>query len=258
MKVVILCGGKGMRLREETEFRPKPMVEVGGQPILWHIMKTYAYYGFRNFILCLGYKGEVIREYFYEYAVRRRDFTINMRTGECEFHGEREAPDWRVTLVDTGEEAMTGARVKRIEEYIEDDFFFLTYGDGLTDLNIRDTLEFHKSGGKIGTVTGVSPPSRYGELHIEGNHVLSFQEKPDTTGNQINGGYFVFSRRFFEYLETQDDCVLEKVPLEKLAEDDELRVYHHTGFWQCMDTYRDYMFLKKIWQSGQAPWKVPD
>jgi glucose-1-phosphate cytidylyltransferase len=258
MKVVILCGGKGTRLREETEFRPKPMVEIGGQPILWHIMRTYAFYGFNDFILCLGYKGEVIREYFYQYAVQKCDFTVNLRTGECEFYGKREIPDWRVTLVDTGDESMTGARVKRIEKFIDGDLFFLTYGDGLTDLNIRDTLNFHQANGKIGTVTGVSPPSRYGELIFEGNRVLSFQEKPENMGSQINGGYFVFSKEVFSYLDDKDDCVLEREPLERLARDDQLRVYSHTGFWQCMDTFRDYTFLKKIWQSGQACWKVQD
>ena len=258
MKAVILCGGKGTRLREETEFRPKPMVEIGGQPILWHIMRTYSFYGFRDFILCLGYKGEVIREYFYQYAMRSCNFTVNLRTAECEFHGQNEIPDWRITLVDTGQETMTGARVKRIEKYIDEELFFLTYGDGLTDLNIRDTLKFHRSHGKTGTVTGVSPPSRYGELYIEGDRVLSFKEKPERMDGSINGGYFVFSRRFFDYLENREDCILERTPLKRLAEDGELRVYHHSGFWQCMDTFRDYNFLERLWESGQAPWIVPD
>lgn len=256
MKVVILCGGKGTRLREETEFRPKPMIEIGGRPILWHIMKTYAFYGFKNFILCLGYKGEVIREYFHQYAIQNRNFTIDLRTGECQYHGSNEIPDWCVTLVDTGDETMTGGRVKKIEKYIDQDLFLLTYGDGLTDLNISETLNFHKSHGKIGTVTGVSPPSRYGELFIEGDLVSSFKEKPKTTCSKINGGYFVFSKRFFEYLEDREDCVLEKEPLQTLGADGQLNVFQHQGFWQCMDTYRDYKFLTDLWEKGNAPWKV--
>jgi len=256
MKVVILCGGKGTRLREETEFRPKPMVEIGGRPILWHIMRTYASYGFNDFVLCLGYKGEVIKEYFYHYAMQNCNFTVDLRSGECEFHGNSQVPDWRVTLVDTGAETMTGARVKKIGKYIEGEHFFLTYGDGVTDLDIKEVLEFHESHGRIGTVTGVSPPSRYGELHIDKDRVLSFKEKPQTTDGSINGGYFVFSKEFFEYLDDSDDSVLEREPMERLAMDDQLRIYHHKGFWQCMDTFRDYKFLEELWRSGNAPWKV--
>ncbi len=258
MKVVILCGGKGTRLREETEFRPKPMVEIGGHPILWHIMRTYASYRYNDFILCLGYKGDVIREYFYQYAMGNINFTINLRSGECEFHRQEEIPDWRVTLVDTGQETLTGGRVKRIEPYIDGDEFFLTYGDGLSDINITESLEFHRSHGKIATVTGVSPPSRYGELFIQGDHVKSFQEKSETSNGRINGGYFVFSRKLFDYLEDREDCILEREPLEKLAVEGELCVKQHNGFWQCMDTYRDYKYLNNMWQKGQAPWKISD
>lgn len=256
MKAVILCGGKGTRLREETGVRPKPMVQIGGKPILWHIMNTYAFYGFQDFILCLGYMGEVIREYFYHYAAHNSDFTVNLRTGQYEFHNNGDVPDWRITLVDTGDETMTGGRVKKIERFIDGENFFLTYGDGVTDLNIQKTLDFHIEHGLTGTVTGVVPPSQYGVLHIEKDRVLSFSEKPKT-GSSINGGYFVFSKRIFEYLEDNDDCILERAPLEKMAMDDQLRVYHHDGFWQCMDTYRDYSFLEKFWKSGNAPWKVP-
>jgi glucose-1-phosphate cytidylyltransferase len=258
MKVVILCGGKGTRLREETEFRPKPMVEIGGHPILWHIMLTYAYYGYNDFVLCLGYKGDVIREYFYHYAIQNRNFTINLRSGECKFHRHEEIPDWRVTLVDTGQETLTGGRVKKIEPYIDDDEFFLTYGDGLSDINITESLEFHRSHGKVATVTGVSPPSRYGELFIQGDHVKSFQEKSENSNGRINGGYFVFSRKLFDYLEDREDCILEREPLEKLAVEGELCVKQHNGFWQCMDTYRDYKYLNNMWQKGQVPWEISD
>ena len=255
MKVVILCGGKGTRLREETEFRPKPMVEIGGRPILWHIMSTYAHHGLNDFILCLGYRGGVIKEYFFNYAQRSCDFTVDLRAGSCEFHGTDAIPDWRVTLVETGQETLTGGRVKRIEPHIREKDFLLTYGDGVTDLDVSDTVRFHKEHGCIGTVTGVSPPSRYGELFIDGERVLAFQEKPETVGS-INGGYFVFNRAIFDYLPDGDNTVLEREPLERLAADNQLRVYHHTGFWQCMDTYRDYRFLEKLWLSGNPPWKV--
>jgi len=244
--------------KEETEVKPKPMVEIGGMPILWHIMKTYASHGFNNFILCLGYKGEKIKEFFYHYEMLSNDFTIELGTNNIEIHPRHAESGWKVTLVDTGLNTMTGARVKRIERFIEEDHFMLTYGDGVTDLNINDLLQFHLDHGKIGTVTGVSPPSRYGEIYIEGDKVLSFQEKPQKADGSINGGYFVLSKRFFEYLEDREDCILEREPLEMLAKDGELRVYDHTGFWQCMDTYRDLSFLEKLWSSGQAPWKVSD
>ncbi len=235
MKVVILCGGKGTRLREETEVRPKPMVEIGGRPILWHIMKTYSFHGYRDFILCLGYKGEIIRSYFNEKA-----------------HGE---DDWNVTMVDTGLEAMTGARVKRIEPYIEEDHFMLTYGDGVTDLDIEALVCFHMSHRKVGTVTGVFPRSIYGELHIEGDRVRSFDEKPAQSNHLISGGYFVFNKTLFSYLDDRDSCVLEKDALRRLANDEELNVYRHEGFWQCMDTYRDYAFLQDLWKNNRAAWK---
>jgi len=256
MKVIILCGGFGTRLREETEFKPKPMIEIGGMPILWHILKTYAQHGFREFVLCLGYKGEVIKQYFYNYELLSNDFTIELGSRNIEIHPKHLETGWKITLVDTGLNAMTGARVKRIEKFIAGDAFMLTYGDGVTDLNIQALLNFHNTHGKIGTVTGVSPPSRYGELSIHGDQVLSFNEKPDNQVNSINGGYFVFKKEFFNYLSNEDNCILERDPLEKLASDGELKVFHHKGFWQCMDTFRDYKYLNELWEKGNPPWKV--
>lgn len=256
MKVVILCGGFGTRLKEETELKPKPMVEIGRMPILWHIMKTYAHYGFNEFILCLGYKGEVIKEYFYNYEVLSNDFTIELGTKIIEVHSNHLESGWKITLVDTGLNAMTGARVKRIERFIDGDTFLLTYGDGVTDLDINKVLQYHKSHGKIGTVTGVHPPSRYGELSIQKDQVISFKEKPKTHNSSINGGYFIFTRKFFNYVKNDDGCILEREPLEKLTSEGELKVFHHKGFWQCMDTYRDYKYLNELWESGQVPWKM--
>jgi glucose-1-phosphate cytidylyltransferase len=253
--VVILCGGLGTRLREETEVRPKPMVEIGGRPVLWHIMKTYAHYGFKDFILCLGYKGEVIRQYFYNYQVLNNDFTVDLGKESVEIHGG-DSVDWRVTLVDTGINAATGARVKRVESFVDTDLFMVTYGDGVTDLDINKLKEFHISNGRIGTVTGVSPPSRYGELVIHEREVRSFREKPDVSNSQINGGYFVFNRRFFDYLDDDDSCVLEREPLERLSGDGQLMVYSHRKFWQCMDTSRDMEYLRSLWDEGSPPWKV--
>lgn len=256
MKVVILCGGKGTRFREETELKPKPMIEIGDMPILWHIMKTYAYQGFNEFILCLGYKGNVIKDYFYNYNIQANDFTIELGSGRIDIHPRHDESEWKVTLVNTGPEAMTGARIKRIERFIDSDLFMVTYGDGLTDLNLLDALDWHRQHGKIGTVTGVFPPSRYGELMFRKDQVLSFREKPNNHNDLINGGYFIFHRDFFRYLEDDDSCIMEREPLERLAEEGNLKVYRHKGFWQCMDTYRDYRYLQKLWIGGDAPWKV--
>ncbi|MFC1745262.1 glucose-1-phosphate cytidylyltransferase [Candidatus Riflebacteria bacterium] len=256
MKIVILCGGFGTRLREETEVKPKPMIDIGGMPILWHIMKIYAHFGFKEFIICLGYKGNVIKEFFYNYEMLSNDFTIELGTKNIEIHPRHEEKGWRVTLADTGMNAMTGARVKRVEKYIDGDTFMLTYGDGVTDLDISQLLKFHKSHGKIGTVTGVCPPSRYGEIIIENDRVHAFCEKPASTNSTISGGYFVFERRFFEYLSEENGCILERNPLERLVQEGELQVYSHHGFWQCMDTFRDYAFLKGLWNSDKAPWKL--
>lgn len=255
MKVVILCGGEGSRLREETEHRPKPMLEIGSKPILWHIMKTYEFFGYKDFVLCLGYKGEVIKRYFYEYELLSNDVTIELGKGTTQFHGSHPEEGWKVTMVDTGLKSLTGCRVKRVERYIDTDMFMLTYGDGVTDVNINDLVAFHKSHGKIGTLTGVTPPSRYGELLIEGDHVQAFLEKPSSVGGSINGGYFVFNKKFFDYLENDEGCILEREPLERLAKDGELKVFPHNGFWQCMDTYRDYRYLNELWESGRAYWR---
>jgi glucose-1-phosphate cytidylyltransferase len=258
MKVVILCGGFGTRLREETEIKPKPMVEIGGKPILWHIMKTFAHHGYDEFVLCLGYKGDMIKNYFLNYAQLNNDFSIELGSGNIQVHDNHEETEWKVTLVNTGPNAMTGARVKRIERYIDGDQFLLTYGDGVTDLNINELVDFHKSRNKIGTVTGVAPPSHYGELDVSGDDVVSFQEKPNSRESFISGGYFVFNREIFRYLSADDACVLERAPLEILSKDGQLSVYGYSGFWQCMDTYRDYMFLNELWDQGDAKWKVWD
>ena len=232
------------------------MVEIGRKPILWHIMRTFAYYGYKDFVLCLGYKGEVIKNYFLNYEPLNADFSVDLKTGNIELHHENNDQDWRVTLVDTGLHTMTGARVKRVLRYIEDDQFMLTYGDGVTDLNINELVKFHNSREKIGTVTGVSPPSHYGDLDIVGDKVVSFREKPQTRDSFISGGYFVFNREFFDYLSEDESCALEREPLERLSSDEQLGVYTYKGFWQCMDTYRDYVYLNELWDQGRAPWKV--
>lgn len=255
-QVVILCGGMGTRLREETEFRPKPLVEIGGKPILWHIMKIYAYYGVKDFVLCLGYKGQMIREYFLNYRLMNSDFTLRLGSHEePQVHGTPLPEDWSITFADTGLEAMTGARVKRIQKYIASDQFLLTYGDGVADIDIDRLVEFHKHHGKIGTVTGVRPISRYGELAVDGCRVTRFDEKPASQVGLISGGFFVFQRSFFDYLSDDDNCILEREPLERLCRDGQLMTYAHSGYWHCMDTYRDFVALNEIWKIN-PPWKV--
>ncbi|MBF0465893.1 MAG: glucose-1-phosphate cytidylyltransferase [Nitrospirae bacterium] len=256
MKVIILCGGLGTRLREETELKPKPMIEVGGMPILWHIMKIYSQYGFNEFILCLGYKGEIIKNFFYHYEMYSNDFTIELGSRNIEVHPRHAEQGWKVTLLDTGLNTMTGARIKRAESFITEDIFMVTYGDGLTDLNIDTLVRFHNKHGKIGTITGVFPPLRYGEIMFKGDQVLKFREKPEDQQTSINGGYFIFKKEFFRYLSYEQDCVLEKAPLEQLTSNGQLKVYHHKGFWQCMDTYRDFSYLNDLWNTGKVPWKV--
>ncbi len=259
MKTVILCGGMGTRLREETEFRPKSMVEVGGRPLLWHIMKLYASHGFTDFILCLGYRSDAIKQYFFNYQFINQDFTIRLGSPErIAFHGNHLEHDWNITLADTGIDALTGARVKKIQRYITEETFMLTYGDGVADVNIKKLLEFHRSHGKIGTVTGVRPPSRFGELQLQADQVIQFSEKPQVSSGFINGGFFVFQKEFFNYVSDGNSCSLEGVPLERLAQDGQLKVYTHTGFWQCMDTSRDLKRLRELWESGQPQWKVWD
>lgn len=256
MKAVILCGGRGTRLREETETKPKPMIDIGGKPIVWHIMKSYARFGITDFVLCLGYKGDRIKEYFLQYEAMSSDFTLCLgQPGSMELHSPLAERNWRVTLADTGLDAMTGARVKRVQRYIGAERFCLTYGDGVSDVDLSAVLAFHESQGAVGTVTGVRPPGRFGELAVEGDHVSSFAEKPPAAHGLVNGGFFVFEPAFFEYLSSDDDCVLERAPLESLARDGKLRVYRHDGFWQCVDTYRDYELLRGLWDARRAPWK---
>ncbi|OQY25165.1 MAG: glucose-1-phosphate cytidylyltransferase [Anaerolineaceae bacterium 4572_32.1] len=255
MKVVILCGGRGTRMGRETQVRPKPMVSIGGRPILWHIMKIYAHYGFQDFLLCLGYKGEVIKRYFLDYEAMNRDFTIELgQQNRIEFHNGHGEENFSVTLADTGPETPTGGRVKRIEKYIDQDTFLVTYGDGVADVDINALLDFHRRNGKIATVTGVQPFSRFGVVHTDDSGLVTgFREKPQVEGT-VSGGFFVFNRAFFDYL--QPDSVLETTPLEQLAQDRELALYRHDGFWQCMDTPTDHRVLNELWKTGRAPWKV--
>lgn len=258
LPVFVLCGGLGTRIKEETEFRPKPMVPIGNQPILWHIMRTYARHGFRRFVLCLGYKSEVIKEYFLHYSTMNSDFTVSLKTNDVAVHSVDHDDDWDVTLAYTGELTMTGARVARAAaRYLGDaEHFAVTYGDGLTDADLAAEYRFHTEGSEIGTVLGVNPPSRFGELKTEDSRVLEFEEKPDFEEKWINGGYFFFRREFLDYLDDDEGCVLERRPLVRLAQDGGLNVYRHRGFWACMDTQRDRDQLNKIWASGEAPWAV--
>ena len=257
MKVVILCGGKGTRIREETEFRPKPLVRIGQMPILWHIMKIYAYYGFKDFILCVGYKGDMIKDYFLHYQAINNDFTIHLGSHDnILFHNNHNEIDWRVTIVDTGGEAQTGARIKRVEKYIDGDLFMVTYGDGVANIDIGKLVKFHLQHNKIGTITGVHPPSRFGELIINDHQLIQFHEKPQVKEGLINGGFFVFHRKFLEYLSDDDNCYLEREPLERLTSEGNLMIYAHDDFWQCADTYRELQLLINLWESPNPPWKV--
>ena len=258
MKVIILCGGLGTRLKEETEYRPKPMVEIGGRPILWHIMKIYAYYGYKNFVLALGYKGNVIRDYFLNYNCYNNDFTINLgNKNDICVHSCHDEQDWNVTLVETGQDSMTGYRVKLCSKYIDEDQFFLTYGDAVSNMNIKKLLEFHNRQNTLGTLTGVYPPSRFGDLTTSGNIITRFKEKPKIVTGQtpINGGFFVFKKEFFSWIPDDPSCDLEREPLENLANKKELAVYRHYDFWQCMDTYRDYLLLNRMWLNNPE-WKI--
>ena len=256
-KVVILCGGIGTRIREETEFKPKPLVNVGNRPIIWHIMKIYSSFGFNEFVLCLGYKGELIKEYFYKYEILNNDFTIALgNRDDIQIHNKHPEAGWKITLVDTGIESLKGARLKRVEKYIDSDIFMVTYGDGVSNVDINRLIDFHKSHGKIATITGVHPPSRFGELLTEDQEVKTFSEKPQTTCGYVNGGFFVFNKNLLDFLEEKEECDLEYGVLEELATKGELIMYEHSGFWQCMDNLRDMELLNKLWNSGNAPWKV--
>ena len=253
MQVVILAGGLGTRISEESSIRPKPMIEIGGKPILWHIMKLYAHHGLTDFIICCGYKGYVIKEYFANYFLHMADVTIDMAVNQIEFHHSKAEP-WRVTMVDTGEHTRTGGRIKRVGEYITGDFC-MTYGDGVSDVDITRLIAAHRAHGKQATVTAVQPPGRFGSLHMEGDRVVEFLEKPIGDGARINGGFFVLSREVLERIEG-DSTDWERRPLESLAADGELRAYPHGGFWQPMDTLRDKNHLEDLWSAGKAPWKV--
>jgi glucose-1-phosphate cytidylyltransferase len=256
-KVVVLCGGRGARLKEETELRPKPLIEIGGKPILWHIMKIYAHYGYNEFVLCLGYKGAMIKEYLYHYHFLMNDFTIKLdNKREVDFHNQHDEVDWKVTAVDTGLETLKGARIKRIERFIDGETFLLTYGDGVADIDINMVVNFHKKQGKVATLTGVRPPSRFGDLLAKEGRVIRFTEKPQASGGLINGGFFVFNRSFFDYLSEDKNCDFEKGALERLAEEGQLAVYEHNGSWECMDTLRETEHLNELWNNNRAFWKV--
>ncbi|GKX63867.1 glucose-1-phosphate cytidylyltransferase [Pragia fontium] len=255
MKAVILAGGLGTRLSEETVVKPKPMVDIGGMPILWHIMKMYSSHGINDFIICCGYKGYVIKEYFANYFLHMSDVTFCMRENEMKVHHKRVEP-WNVTLVDTGEHSMTGGRLKRVSEYLKnEDAFCFTYGDGVGDMDISQSIEFHRNHGKLATLTATYPPGRFGALDIQNKQVCSFQEKPKGDGAMINGGFFVLSPKVIELI-SDDKSIWEQEPLMTLAEKGELMAYEHTGFWQPMDTLRDKVHLQELWDSGKAPWKV--
>jgi len=253
MKVIILAGGLGTRLSEYTETLPKPMVQIGGKPILWHIMKTFAQYGHKDFYVALGYKAEVIKEYFLHYRTLNADFTVDLATGVVNSH-QLDEVDWKVTLVNTGQHSLTGGRVKRMKSFIGNETCLLSYGDGLSNVDIDQLIKFHKSHGKMVTVTAVHPGARFGELEIKGEQVISFQEKPQIRQGWINGGYFVIEPRFFELIDG-DQTILEREPLEQISQMGELMAYQHGGFWQCMDTKRDRDNLEEFWRSGKAPWK---
>lgn len=254
MKVVILAGGLGTRISEETQTRPKPMVEIGGRPLLWHIMKLYSAHGLNEFVVCLGYKGYLIKEYFANYCLHNSDVTFDLRRNEMHTH-HRETEDWCVTLVDTGAETMTGGRIKRAGRYLTGETFCMTYGDGVADVDIAALLEFHRSHGRLATVTATQPPGRFGALRLDGDGVSGFQEKPLGDGGWINGGFFVLSTKVLDYIDS-DSTVWENEPLQNLASDGQLSAYMHPGFWQPMDTLRDKTHLEHLWQTGQAPWKV--
>lgn len=258
MKTVILCGGQGTRIRGVNDNLPKPMIPVGPYPILWHIMKSYASYGYKDFILCLGYKGAEIKNFFLNYRAQISDFSIDFKNDrEITFHSVHDEIDWNVTLVETGEGTLTGSRIKKIEPYIgEDENFMMTYGDGVCDIDISELTDFHTKHQKTLTISGVRPPGRFGELeHQSDGQIIEFNEKPQATGGRISGGYFVCKREIFKYLdETRDDETLETAPMQKVAKDGEMMMYQHDGFWQCMDTYRDYALLNELYANRSAPW----
>ncbi len=255
MKVGILAGGHGTRLAEETEIKPKPMVEIGGRPILWHIMMHYSCYGHDNFVIALGYKGEVIKRYMVDYCSLNSNLTVNLRAGRVDTHDNGAIQDWTIELIDTGLNTMTGGRIKRLQPYMKNETFMLTWGDGVSTVDLDKLLAFHRNHGRLITMTAVRPPARYGHMELEGDRIREFTEKPQTAEGWINGAFFVVEPQVFDYIDG-DDTQFEKEPLERLAADGELMAYRHDGFWQCMDTRRDKYVLEKMWESGQAPWKT--
>ena len=255
MDVVILCGGKGTRLSEETLLKPKPMVEIGGTPILWHIMKYYSYFGYNRFILALGYKANYIKEYFYNYKITNRDFTINLLPDTLPiFHNSSKESDWEITFIDTGLNTLKGGRIKRIEKYLKSDTFHLTYGDGVSNVNLNELVKFHKNHRKLATVTAVRPPSRFGEMIIEDDNVSVFEEKSQMHTGFINGGFFLLDKRVLDYLNKDESCDFEFGPLQKIVKDKQLAAFKHNAFWQCMDNVRERDFLDKLIETGKAPW----
>tara|TARA_A100001015_G_scaffold316840_2_gene432173 strand:+ start:1428 stop:2201 length:774 start_codon:yes stop_codon:yes gene_type:complete len=254
VKVVILAGGLGTRISEETNLKPKPMIEIGGKPILWHIMKIYSYYGINEFIICCGYKGYLIKEYFANYFLHSSDMTIDLVENETIIHSNSSEP-WRVTLVDTGNDTMTGGRLKRVKNYLDKEDFCFTYGDGLSDINIRDLINFHKSHKKLATTTAVLPPGRFGSLELEEDKILSFKEKPDGDGSWINGGFFVLSPKVIDYIDN-DQTIWERDPMERIASNNQMRAFFHKNFWQPMDTLRDKNNLEELWRTNSAPWRL--
>lgn len=256
MTAVILCGGLGTRLREETDFKPKPMVTIGGMPILWHIMKHYRHFGVRNFVLCLGYKGDVIRDFFLNYSLFKSDFAVDINTGSIETLSSGYDEDWRVVLAETGADTLTGARIKRVLRYCNNGTFFATYGDGVSNVDLRRLLSHHKSSGRTATVSAVRPSSRFGELSIKDGLVSKFREKPQVAEGWINGGFFVFEKSGFDRISIGDNVALEDGVLESLADEGNLAVYQHDGFWQSMDTFREMQLLNNMWDAGDAPWHV--
>ena len=254
MKAVLLAGGLGTRISEETHLKPKPMIEIGGKPILWHIMKTYSAHGINEFVICCGYKGYVIKEYFANYFLHMSDVTFDMQKNRMDVH-QNSAEPWRVTLVDTGEETMTGGRLKRVKSHLNDEPFCFTYGDGVGDVDITSVVEFHRSHGGLATLTATQPPGRFGAINIESGRVASFQEKPQGDGSWINGGFFVLDPKVIDYIEG-DHTTWEREPMERLAADGQMHAWNHSGFWQPMDTLRDKKHLEELWESGTAPWKV--
>lgn len=257
MKVAILAGGVGTRLVEETTIKPKPMVEIGGQPILWHILKHYSHYGYNEFVIALGYKGAYIKKYLIDYSSLHSNLTVKIKNGDVRPHEIEHHPDWTIDLIDTGLETLTGGRIKRLASYLGNQTFMLTWGDGLSDVNLNELLKFHKSHGKLATLTAVRPTARFGHLNLEGDKIKEFSEKPQTSEGWINGAFFVLEPGVFDYIDG-DQTQWERRPMEQLAKDGQLMAYKHTGFWQCMDTLRDKHLLNQLWDSGEAPWKIWD